>query len=83
MILLQIRDYLQAHGRASAEDLAVHFNTEPEAIRTMVRKWERKGMVEAIAVNGECGGCTKCEDKLPEVYRWCSGSSISNSYSDT
>lgn len=71
MILTEIRDYLKQHGQVSVMDIAYRFEVEPEVIRSMVAKWINKGMVEEFDVlTQKCKGCTKCDDKKNEIYRW-------------
>jgi len=72
MILSDIKHYLQARSHANLSDIAIHFDTEPEAIRGMLETWIRKGKVEKDYLNQACGsGCNKCDEALVEIYRWC------------
>lgn len=71
MILSEIRDYLQARGRASIGDLATRFDAEPDAVRGMLRTYIRKGRVRQLGWSQNlCSGCTKCEPAQVEVYEW-------------
>ena len=45
MILSEVRDYLQQRGRATLADIALHFDTEPDAVRGMLQIWIQKGKV--------------------------------------
>jgi len=71
MILSDIRDYLQQREQATLSDLALHFDTEPQALRQMLDQWVRKGRVERLAVSSSCGSsCNKCNPAATEIYRW-------------
>lgn len=75
MILSEIRDYLQARGRASIGDLATRFDAEPDAVRGMLQTYIRKGRVRQLGWSQSlCAGCTKCEPAQVEVYEWLGGS---------
>ncbi len=39
MILSDIKKYLMQHKRATLGDLAIHFETEPEAMQGMLDQW--------------------------------------------
>jgi len=71
MILTQLRDYLKQHGRASVLDMAYRFDVEPDTIRGMLAHWIKKDMVEEFEIpDSQCNGCSKCDDKKNEIYRW-------------
>lgn len=71
MILSDIRDYLMHREQASLNDLALHFDTDPMALRGMLDHWIRKGKVTRETLTGACGSsCTKCDQATTEVYRW-------------
>lgn len=73
MILSELRNYLQTHGQAAIHDLAVYFDSDPEAIRGMLDELERRGKVQKLAAGTPCGGgCSKCDPDTVEIYRWCS-----------
>jgi putative ferrous iron transport protein C len=75
MILSEIRHYLQQRGQASLADLALHFDTDADAIRGMLQVWMRKGMVHKLVATAACGSsCTKCDSAATEVYAWLSSS---------
>lgn len=72
MIFSDIRRYLKQRGQAAVYDLAVHFNSEPDAIRGMLGEWERRGMVRRLPQGTACaGGCSKCDPATVEIYEWC------------
>jgi len=46
MILAEIKRYLRQHGQAPLQDIALHCDAEPDAVRGMLEQWIRKGKVE-------------------------------------
>jgi hypothetical protein len=70
MILSQLRDYLRTHRRAALIDLAHRFDTDPDALRGMLAKWEAKGKVEKLPQGTGCGGCCLCDPAAIEIYEW-------------
>lgn len=71
MMLADIRRYLQQRGRASLADIAVHFDTEPDALRGMLAVWMRKGRVLRQTATASCGSsCSKCQQAATEIYIW-------------
>lgn len=78
MILSDIRDYLRQRGQASLSDLALHFDSDPDAIRGMLAIWVRKGKVSKLQTSGSCGGCNQCDSSANEIYQWGAGSGPAN-----
>ncbi len=71
MILSEVRDYLRERRQASLGDIALHFDSDPEAVRGMLEVWVRKGKVERSTLMPACGsGCNKCDVASTEIYRW-------------
>lgn len=72
MILAEIKQYLKERGQASLQDIALHFDTDPEAVRGMLEQWIRRGKVERRMLGAACGsgGCTKCDPTGVEYYLW-------------
>jgi putative ferrous iron transport protein C len=71
MILSEVRDYLRRRGQASLQDLALHFDCEPDAVRGMLEHWIRKGKVTRRLATTSCGGsCTQCLPEAVELYTW-------------
>lgn len=71
MILSQLRDYLKTHRRAALADMALHFRTDPDALRGMLGKWIAKGRVEKLPSGTPCGGgCCRCDPQSIEIYEW-------------
>ena len=72
-MLIKIRDYLQQHKVCTLADLSVKFHTSPEAMRSMLGHWLRKGQLRCD--RPDCalscsGGCVSCDPIELEVYRW-------------
>lgn len=70
-MLLDIKRYLMERQRVSLQDLALHFDANPDAMRGMLEAWIKKGKVrkcDAVA----CGGCSsKCSAaRQEEAYEW-------------
>lgn len=71
MILSDIRNYLSNRGQATLADMALHFDTEPEAMRGMLDRWVSKGKVERRKVEAACGtSCNRCDPAAMELYVW-------------
>lgn len=71
MILAELKGYLEARGQATLADMALHFRSQPEAVRDMLALWERKGQVRRVPAPAGCGGsCTQCDPAAAEVYLW-------------
>lgn len=72
MILSEIKRYLMKHKRVTLGDLAVHFDTEPAAMKGMMMQWVRKGRVLKSNIRASCGkACGKCRDTTEiEIYEW-------------
>ena len=76
MNLITLRDYLQRHGRTRLGDLAIHFNTQVDAVRFALIEWERRGRVRKLNEEGACasscgGGC--CGGGKQDIsYEWVS-----------
>ncbi len=71
MILSELRSYLQRNQRAALADIAVHFHTDPDALRGMLGKWIAKGRVQKLPSGTACGGgCCRCDPQTIEIYEW-------------
>jgi DeoR/GlpR family transcriptional regulator of sugar metabolism len=71
MILTDIKRYLRERGQVALNDLAVRFDTEREAMRSMLEPWIQKGRLTRSrpgACSGGCAGC-RCDAGL-EIYIW-------------
>lgn len=73
-MLLNIKRYLVQHQRTSIRDLALHFDTEQDAMRGMLEPWIKKGKVRKCETATTCGGCSdgcpSTSDGEMEVYEW-------------
>ena len=70
MILSAVRDYLQTHRRVALFDLSIHFDTDPNALRGMLAKWEAKGRLVKLPSGTTCSGCSHCVPESVEIYEW-------------
>ena len=71
MILSDIKQYLQQRGQASLGDIAIHFDSSPDAVRGMLDIWIRKGKVRKRMANSACGdSCNQCDSSSTEIYLW-------------
>lgn len=71
MILADLRRYLQEREEASLADLALHFDADPEVVRSMLELWINKGKVERCTPSETCGvSCNRCDPTVTEIYRW-------------
>lgn len=72
MILSDIKEYLVKHKRVTLGDLAVHFGTEPEAMKGMLDLWIRKGRVVKSDGRACCAkSCGTCAGAAAmEIYEW-------------
>ncbi len=71
MILSDVRNYIRQRGQASLSDVALHFDSDPEAVRTMLDVWVRKGKVSRGIATNSCGSsCRQCDSATVELYFW-------------
>lgn len=72
MILRDIRQYLELHGRATLGDIALHFGSEPEAMRGMIDVWVRKGAIRQLDIEATCNSTCpmSCADSAMTIYEW-------------
>jgi len=71
MILSQLRDYVRARGEVNLQDLALHFEAEPDAVRGMLARWVAKGLIEKRMIDPACGlTCSQCRQETVEWYVW-------------
>ncbi|HFD80041.1 MAG TPA: sugar metabolism transcriptional regulator [Gammaproteobacteria bacterium] len=71
MILSDIRRYLERRGQATLADIALHFDTDPQAVRGMLEIWIRKGKVQRRSATAACGSsCSQCDPATTEIYVW-------------
>ena len=71
MILSEVRDYLKQRGQCTLSDIALHFDTDANAVRGMLDVWIKKGKVEKSSATASCGtSCQSCDPATTEVYTW-------------
>ena len=71
MILSDIMRYLSACGQATLEDMALHFQSSPDALRGMLEVWVGKGKVRRRLAAASCGSsCSQCDPASIEIYEW-------------
>jgi hypothetical protein len=71
MILSDLKRYLKERGQATLADMALHFRSDPQAVRGMLDVWIRKGKVVKHSASASCGdGCARCDPGALEVFSW-------------
>jgi len=71
MILSDIKRYLSERGQATLADMALHFQSSPDAVRGMLEVWAGKGKVRRHLANPSCGSsCSNCDPASVEIYEW-------------
>lgn len=82
-MLADVRDYLVRRRVASLRDLALHFDSSPEAMRDMLGVWLRKGRIRRVdraepaapvcssrGCGGACSSCAASGADEGELYAW-------------
>ncbi|PZU96119.1 MAG: sugar metabolism transcriptional regulator [Pseudanabaena sp.] len=69
MILKQLQDYFRSRSPTSLEEIANHFQCEPEALRGMLAPLIRKGRIQKLD-GKKCSGCHSCKPESLELYEW-------------
>ncbi len=68
----EVKRYLSERKIAPLNDIALHFDMQPDAVRGLLEHWIRKGKVRLIAEEGCegscCGNCSEQHSK--EIYQW-------------
>lgn len=70
MILTDLQRHVRTHGRASLAQLALHFDIEPDALRSMLDRLVAKGRIRRLPPPPRCGGCKLCPETAQELYEW-------------
>ncbi len=72
MILSEIKKYLMSRRAATLQDISLHLDVAPDAVRGMLEHWMRKGRVVRLLCPGvACSkACTNCDSTLMEIYQW-------------
>ncbi|MFA5120448.1 FeoC-like transcriptional regulator [Zavarzinia sp.] len=71
-----LRRYMEAHRRGTAESIAAGLGTTADHARALLDFWRAKQRVRLVpdACGGSCGGtCCGSSAALPEVYEWIGG----------
>jgi hypothetical protein len=75
VILSELKDYIQQRGQVSLQDIALHFDADADALRGMLERWIRKGLVSRRSATASCGSsCSQCDPAAVELYVWDAGS---------
>jgi len=71
MILRQIRSYLQTRKQASLNEMAIHFDVEPEALKGMLEFWVQKGIIRHTPASAVCtSGCSCSQPDRNDLYSY-------------
>lgn len=71
MILQEIKEYVKKRRQVSLQDLAIHFDKEPDTIRGILDFWVRKGRVKLQTQAPSCSGSCHCSaSQSQEIYQW-------------
>ncbi|PPQ36616.1 hypothetical protein CKO16_17315 [Rhodoblastus acidophilus] len=69
MTLTEAKAYLMDRRRAPLSDIALHFDSSPEAARQLLQHWVGKGRVRLIQCEACKAGCA-CASRPDDVYEW-------------
>jgi len=68
----EVKRYLSERKIAPLNDIALHFDMNPDAVRGLLSHWIRKGKVRQVTAEscpGKCcGSCSEHQTK--EIYQW-------------
>ncbi|PSV48578.1 FeoC-like transcriptional regulator [Photobacterium indicum] len=67
MILQQLKQYIEQHGRSSRSNLATHFGMSADGVEAMLAVWIRKGLIGQELVGCDSDGC--CQSAKEVWYR--------------
>lgn len=70
MILSDLQRRLRTGERASLAQLALTFETQPDALRGMLDHLVAKGRVRRVHAPKRCAGCSICPREALEFYEW-------------
>lgn len=68
-MLIAVKNYMTRQGVTSLQQLALHFQVEPDAMRGMLEHWIRKGRVRRQAACHR-SACSGCDPAVTECYWW-------------
>jgi len=68
----EVKRYLSERKVAPLNDIAMHFDMEPDAVRGLLAHWLRKGKVRMHKDEGCSSGgcCSGCGAHNKEIYEW-------------
>jgi predicted transcriptional regulator len=69
MMLQQLQNYFRTRPPTSLEEIANHFQCDPDALRGMLGQLIRKGRVQKLD-GKRCGVCHSCKPESLELYAW-------------
>ena len=71
MILSEIGRYVQEHQQVTLNQIALHCEAQPEAVRGMLDIWIKKGKITRQQATASCGStCQQCDSSSTEIYIW-------------
>ena len=71
MILADIGRYVQQRHQVTLDEIAQHFDAQPDAVRGMLDVWISKGRISRQLVTAACGSsCQQCNVASTELYTW-------------
>lgn len=68
-MLIAVKNHMAKRGVTSLQELALHFQVEPDAMRSMLEHWIRKGRVRRQAACHHTA-CCGCNPAMTECYWW-------------
>jgi len=71
MILSDLKRYVKSNQRVSLNDIANHFDIEPDAARGMLEFWVKKGKINQSISGASCSSGCYCDYKVVnDMYEW-------------
>ena len=70
MLLGQIRDYVQARGVVSLQDIVRHFDIAADTAEFALAYWQQKGKIRAPLAAACQTGCSTCTTQANPQYEW-------------
>lgn len=76
-MLLAVRNFIQAHGVVSSEQLTREFTIALEALKPILDICIHKGFIRAVNPKKSCGSlCPSCPTQRIDYYEWINSSSV-------
>lgn len=73
MILQEIQDYIENHGRVSLAQMELKFGVDSTALRGMLSYLSRRGRIRSLPIPPRCHGCLVCARESLEFYERAEG----------